>query len=220
MNIKINGSWKNELKDIFETDEFKDMADKVRNEYLGTTVYPKPKDVFKVFDMCPLKDIKVVVLGQDPYHGKGQAHGLSFSVPLNINTPPSLKNILKEIESDTGKKPDAQNNLESWVEQGVFLLNAILTVEANNPASHKDIGWEFFTDGVIKTISEKNSGCVFLLWGNFAKKKKTLIDEEKHLILEAAHPSPFSAHNGFFGCKHFSKANEWLKKNRKTEIEW
>ena len=220
MNIKIESGWKKELKHIFETNEFREMTDNVRNGYLGTTVYPKPKDVFKVFDMCSLNDIKVVILGQDPYHGKGQAHGLSFSVPQNINTPPSLKNILKEIEKDTGKKPIVQNNLESWVAQGVFLLNAILTVEANKPASHKDIGWEFFTDGVIKTISEKNSGCIFLLWGNFAKKKRVLIDESKHLVLEAAHPSPFSAHNGFFGCKHFSKANEWLKESGKSEINW
>lgn len=220
-DVDIELGWKNVLKEYFESKSFKDLTDFVRKEYKSKTVYPKPKDIFKAFWLTPFNDVKVVILGQDPYHGPGQAHGLCFSVPEGMPLPPSLKNIYKEIESDLGIKKDFTNgNLENWAEQGVFLLNAILSVVARSPASHQNKGWEEFTDHIIKTISDEKDHVIFMLWGNFARSKKELIDSKKHLILESPHPSPFSADRGFFGCKHFSKCNEYLKDSKKGEIYW
>ena len=219
--IKIEASWKDALKDYFCTEEFDKLSKFVRAEYLSKKVYPAPQNIFKAFELTPFAKVKVVILGQDPYHGAGQAEGLSFSVPTGIKIPPSLQNIYKEIEVDCDVKKDFNNgSLYSWAEQGVFLLNAMLTVIANTPASHQGKGWEQFTDTVIKTISDKKDHVVFILWGNYARSKKTLIDSNKHLILEAPHPSPFSAYSGFFGCKHFSKCNDYLEKHSLEKINW
>ncbi|MFA6227264.1 MAG: uracil-DNA glycosylase [Candidatus Paceibacterota bacterium] len=219
--VNIEPEWKAVLGDYFESNEFKSLADFVRKEYETKAVFPKPQDIFRAFWLTPFSEVKVVILGQDPYHDVGQAHGLCFSVPDGENPPPSLKNIYKEIESDTGIKRDfTKGNLENWAKQGVFLLNAILTVVAHTPASHKEKGWEDFTDTVIKKISDEKENIVFILWGNYARGKKSLIDNEKHLVLESPHPSPFSAYSGFFGCKHFSKCNEYLKEHGKGEVEW
>lgn len=223
--VDIEPEWKEVLKGFFEKDGFKSLTDFIRSEYKIKKVYPKPKDIFRAFWLTPFSKVKVVILGQDPYHGARQAEGLCFSVPEGVPLPPSLQNIYKEIENDLGKeknlKKDFKNgNLVPWAEQGVFLLNAILTVVARTPASHQGKGWEDFTDFVIQTISEKHEHLVFMLWGNYARSKKTLIDSNKHLILEAPHPSPFSAHSGFFGCKHFSKCNAYLKRNGLSDINW
>lgn len=219
--VEIEPEWAEALGGFFATEKFQQLAEYVREEYQTKTVYPKPADIFKAFWLTPFSQVKVVILGQDPYHGPGQAHGLCFSVPEGVSLPPSLQNIYKEIKSDLGIKKDFTNgNLEPWAKQGVFLLNAILTVVANSSASHKAKGWEEFTDTVIKTISDKKQGVVFILWGNYARSKKVLIDEKKHLVLEAPHPSPFSAYSGFFGCKHFSKCNDYLKTNGEQSIEW
>ncbi len=219
--VNIEPEWSKVLKGYFSSGGFNKLANFVRDEYKNKTVYPKPQDVFKAFWLTPFSGVKVVILGQDPYHGPGQAHGLSFSVGESVRVPPSLQNIYKEIQDDLNIKKDFTiGNLESWAKQGVLLLNAILTVIANNPASHREKGWEDFTDTVIKTISDQKSNVVFILWGNFARSKKVLIDSSKHLILEAPHPSPFSAYSGFFGCKHFSKCNEYLLKHGKKEIYW
>lgn len=213
-------SWKDALSTEFEKDYFKDLITEVSAFYLDTPVYPPPQYIFNAFSLCPLEKVKVVILGQDPYHGVGQAHGLSFSVPRGIRIPPSLKNIYKEIESDTGATIPESGNLEHWATQGVLLLNATLTVEANKPGSHQKLGWEEFTDTVIKKVSDKQEHVVFLLWGNYARAKRALIDDSKHLILEAPHPSPLSAYTGFFGCKHFSKTNDYLLKNAQSPINW
>ncbi len=219
--VDIEPEWREALSSFFEITTFQDLAEFIRQEYLIKKVYPEPKEIFKAFWLTPLSDVKVVILGQDPYHGEGQACGLCFSVGDGVPLPPSLKNIYKEIESDCGIKKDFSNgNLEDWARQGVFLLNSVLSVVASSPASHKGKGWEEFTDTVIKMISDRQDHIVFMLWGNFARSKKTLIDTEKHLVLEAAHPSPFSAHSGFFGCKHFSKCNDYLEKNNKEVIRW
>ena len=219
--VNIEPGWKVALHDYFASAEFKKLAQFIRNEYESKTVFPKPTDVFRAFWLTPFSKVKVVILGQDPYHDVGQAHGLCFSVPEGQNPPPSLKNIYKEIEEDTGTKKDfTKGNLENWAKQGVFLLNAILTVVAHTPASHQKKGWEDFTDTVIKKISDENDHVVFILWGNYARSKKVLIDANKHLVLESPHPSPFSAYSGFFGCKHFSKCNEYLRKFGKSEIFW
>ncbi len=220
MNIKIEPSWKETLKDEFEKPYFKELTEFVRSEYLAGKVFPPPKFVFHAFELCPFDTVKVVILGQDPYHGDGQAHGLSFSVPEKVHTPPSLQNIYKEIVSDVGGVMPTHGNLEPLAKQGVLLLNATLTVRAHTAGSHQGNGWEEFTNAVIKTLSEKKEHLVFLLWGNYAKKKSELIDSEKHLVLESAHPSPFSAYSGFFGCKHFSQTNAYLKKNGVGEIRW
>jgi len=221
MNKIITTSWKNVLQSEFKKAYFKDIEVFIENEKLkNKTIFPKEKDVFSVFNLVNFEDVKIVVLGQDPYHGVGQAHGLSFSVPVGQKIPPSLKNIYKELNIDMKINIPTHGNLTSWVSQGVLLLNAVLTVNAKEPASHKKAGWETFTDSVIRTLSEKRENLIFMLWGNFAKKKASLIDEEKHLILQAAHPSPFSAYNGFFGCKHFSKANLYLKSKGLKEIDW
>lgn len=220
-DITIEPSWKEILHEFFGTDVFKELTEFVRSEYQSKTIYPKPTDLFKAFWLTPFSQVKVVLLGQDPYHGPGQAHGLCFSVQDGITPPPSLKNIYKEIESDTGIKKDfVKGNLEHWATQGVFLLNAILSVEQGLPASHHNRGWEQFTDQVIKKISDESEHVVFMLWGKYAQSKNVLIDSPKHLVLQAPHPSPFSAHSGFLGSKHFSKCNEYLKKNGKKPIEW
>jgi uracil-DNA glycosylase len=219
--VNIEPEWAKVLQDYFSSEQFQKLTGFVREEYTKKSVYPKPQDIFKAFWLTPFSKVQVVILGQDPYHGTNQAHGLSFSVPENVPVPPSLQNIYKEIQSDLGIKKDFKNgNLEAWASQGVLLLNAILTVVAHSPASHREKGWEEFTDTIIKTISDKRENVVFMLWGNFAKSKKVLIDSKKHLILEAPHPSPFSAYSGFMGCKHFSKCNEYLRQCGKKEIMW
>lgn len=221
VNPKIEASWKRVLEKEFSAQYIKELKDFLIQEYQeGRIIYPPGNQIFQAFNLTPFHTIKVVILGQDPYHGKGQAHGLSFSVPNTITPPPSLKNIFKELHDDLGLPIPASGNLESWARQGVLLLNAILTVRANSAASHHKKGWERFTDAIITTLSDQTSGIVFLLWGNYAKEKEKLIDGEKHLILTAAHPSPFSAHSGFFGCKHFSKTNTYLKSQGKTPIHW
>lgn len=220
MEVTIEPSWKEVLKDEFEQDYFKELAEKVRQAYLSKTVYPPPKQIFNAFALCPFDKVKVVILGQDPYHGAGQAHGLCFSVPDGIQTPPSLVNIYKEIRTDLGIDVPPSGNLERWAKQGVLLLNATLTVYAGAANSHQNWGWQIFTDAAIKKISDEKAHVVFMLWGAYAKSKASLIDFEKHHILKAAHPSPLSAHNGFFGCKHFSQTNEYLKQTGQTPIEW
>ncbi len=220
MEIKIEPSWKEALKDEFEKPYFKELSAFVRSEYTAGKVFPPPKFIFHAFELCPFDNVKVVILGQDPYHNDGQAHGLSFSVPEEVHMPPSLQNIYREIVSDVGGKIPTHGNLEHWAKQGVLLLNATLTVRAHTPASHQNKGWEQFTDTVIKTLSDKKKHLVFLLWGNYAKKKSGLIDFKKHLVLESPHPSPFSAYNGFFGNKHFSQTNAYLKKHGKERVAW
>jgi len=219
--INIEPEWKAVLADYFDYESFQKLAEFVRKEYKSKEFFPKPQDVFRAFWLTPFTQVKVVILGQDPYHDVGQAQGLCFSVPEGKTLPPSLKNIYKEIETDLEVKKDfTQGNLEEWARQGVFLLNAILTVVAHAPASHRGQGWEDFTDTVIKKLSVEKENLVFILWGNYARSKKALIDGEKHLILEAPHPSPFSAYSGFFGCRHFSKCNRYLKEKGKGDIEW
>lgn len=220
MEIRIEPSWKAALAEEFEEPYFKTLAEFVRGEYLASKVFPPPKFIFRAFELCPFDKVQIVLLGQDPYHGAGQAHGLCFSVPERVAPPPSLQNIYKEVASDIGGKIPTHGNLEYWATQGVLLLNATLTVRAHTPLSHQGKGWEEFTDAVIRKLSNAKKHLVFLLWGNYAKKKSALIDREKHLILEASHPSPFSAANGFFGCKHFSQANEYLAQHGKTPIFW
>ncbi len=221
MDVKIQKNWKKVLEPYFETDSFKQLADFVRNEYLTKTVYPAPKNVFNAFNSTPFNKVKVVIIGQDPYHNPGQAHGLCFSVQPGVTPPPSLKNIYKELDSDLNIKKDFTNgDLTDWAKQGMLLINSVLTVRKNEAGSHANKGWEDFTNEVIKQLSDKKENLVFLLWGNYAKQKGKIIDKNKHLILEAAHPSPFSAHNGFFGCRHFSQTNQYLKKHNKKEINW
>lgn len=218
--MKIEESWKKALADEFEKPYFKELGNFVRTEYLKNKIYPAPKDILRAFELCPFDKVKAVILGQDPYHGPRQANGLSFAVHKNIAIPPSLKNIFKEIESDLGIKPKASGDLTRWAEQGVLLLNATLTVRASTPGSHQKKGWEEFTDAVIKKLSDRREHLVFMLWGNYAKNKGAIIDRKKHLVLESAHPSPFSADSGFFGNKHFSKANGYLKEKGLEEIDW
>jgi uracil-DNA glycosylase len=216
----IEDSWKEELIDEFQKPYFLTLKDFLKDEKAHHTVYPPGNLIFNAFNKTPFNKVKVVLLGQDPYHGPGQAHGLCFSVPVGIPVPPSLINIFKEIQDDLGLPVPSHGNLQSWAKQGVLLLNATLTVRANKPLSHHNKGWETFTDSVISTISEKKQGIVFLLWGNNAKLKEQLIDTAKHYILKAAHPSPYSAANGFFGCRHFSKTNEILKKQSLETVDW
>ena len=220
MSVKIEPSWGEALKDEFEKPYFKELASYLHSEKRnGVTIYPKGGDIFNAFKYTPADEVKVVIIGQDPYHEPGQAHGLSFSVPDGITPPTSLKNIFHEIETDLGVKMSGSGNLEKWCRQGVLLLNASLTVRAGQPASHSHIGWEYFTDAVIKYLSENKSGIVFLLWGNFARSKRPLIDTSKHYVLEAAHPSPL-ARGAFFGCRHFSKTNSILVSEGKAPIDW
>lgn len=222
INPKLEEGWKNALAEEFGAEYMKELKKKLVEEMkAGIVLYPPAKQIFNAFNLTSFDKVKIVILGQDPYHGKGQAHGLSFSVPNGIIPPPSLANIFKEIESDLGVKISKTNgNLESWAKQGVLLLNAILTVRANSPASHRNLGWERLTNAAIKTLSDKKEHIVFLLWGKFAQEKESLIDTSKHLVLKSAHPSPYSASAGFFGCKHFSKTNEYLTKTGQTPIEW
>lgn len=221
MDVKIEPSWKEILKPEFTKPYFLQVAAHLKTEKAsGATVYPPGQLIFNAFNTTRFTDVKVVILGQDPYHGYGQAHGLSFSVPDGIATPPSLQNIYKELHTDIGMPIPKSGNLVHWAKQGVFLLNAILTVRANEPASHAKIGWMDFTDAVIRKISDNKTGIVFLLWGKFAQEKQVLIDETKHFVLKAAHPSPFSADKGFFGCKHFSRTNEILRKQGREPIDW
>lgn len=220
MDVRIDSSWKEALKEEFDKPYFIELARRLHYEKAsGITVYPPGSMIFKAFDLCPLDKVKVVILGQDPYHGPGQAMGLSFSVPDGVRTPPSLVNIFKEIESDLGIRMSGRPNLESWAAQGVLLLNAVLTVRAGEAASHAGLGWTSFTDAVIKTISDRCEGVVFLLWGNYARSKAPLIDSGRHHILEAAHPSPL-ARGAFFGCRHFSKTNTLLVSEGKEPIDW
>ncbi len=220
MDVRIASTWKSLLADEFEKPYFRKLIDFVKSQYKSQTIYPKGTDIFKAFDRCDFEDVKVVVIGQDPYHGPGQANGLCFSVADGVRIPPSLINIFKEIRDDLGKPIPASGDLERWAKQGVLLLNATLTVKANSPGSHQNQGWEMFTDAVIRKISEEKDGIVFLLWGAYAQKKGEMIDRNKHLVLMSAHPSPFSADRGFFGCRHFSKANAYLNSKGKESIDW
>jgi len=221
MNVIIESSWKAKLEEEFQKQYFKDLIDFVKDEYKMHTCFPPGKQIFAAFDHCPFEKVKVVIIGQDPYHGPGQANGLCFSVSDGTAHPPSLVNIFKEIESDLDISYPKSGNLERWADQGVLLLNATLTVRSHQAASHQNKGWEQFTDNVIKKINEENSDIIFLLWGGFAKKKVKLIDTKKHHILTSGHPSPLSANRGYwFGNKHFSKTNNILKKLGKEKIKW
>jgi uracil-DNA glycosylase len=220
MKVNIDDSWEKALHSEFTKPYFSKLTETIRSSYLSTTVFPPPKLIFNAFTHCPFENVTVVILGQDPYHGTGQAHGLSFSVQDGVKTPPSLQNIYKEIAADLQTDVPASGNLERWARQGVLLLNATLTVEKEKPGSHQGIGWETFTDAVIKKISDEKEHVVFLLWGKYAQDKGKVIDTHKHLVLMAPHPSPFSAHNGFFGCRHFSKTNEYLLAHGKKPIVW
>jgi len=217
---RIHDSWKIHLMDEFNSPYFGLLKQFLIGEKKQYHVYPPGSQIFAAFDKTPFEEVRVVILGQDPYHGKGQAHGLCFSVPYGIKAPPSLINIFKEAHEDVGIRMPSHGNLESWAAQGVFLLNAILTVRANQPGSHQNKGWETFTDAVIRLLSDKREDLVFILWGKYAQAKAYLIDPYKHLILRAAHPSPYSASAGFFGCRHFSLTNEYLKEKGKGEINW
>lgn len=221
MNKIIKTSWKPILESEFEKNYFKEIEHFVANQAAqGKTIFPKEEDVFSIFNAVDFEDVKVIVLGQDPYHGDKQAHGLSFSVPVGTKIPPSLRNIYKELASDVGFSIPNHGNLQSWANQGIFLLNAVLTVNANEAASHKNAGWEHFTDAIISKLSQEREHLVFLLWGSFALKKSSLIDQSKHLILSTVHPSPLSAHRGFLGCKHFSATNSYLTQKEKVPINW
>ena len=221
MDVKIEDSWKEVLKDEFEKPYFGQIVQFLKTEKsAGKTIYPAGSNIFNAFNKTPFSNVKVVILGQDPYHGYGQAHGLSFSVQPGVKFPPSLQNIFKEIQTDTGVGGFSTGDLTAWAEQGVLLLNAALTVRESEPMSHAKIGWAQFTDAVIRTISDNKENVIFLLWGKFAQDKQILINTDSHYVLKAAHPSPLSAHNGFFGCKHFSKTNEILVKHGENPINW
>ena len=220
MYVKLNASWKEVLMNEFEKDYFKKLTDFVQNEYNTKTIYPPQSEIFSAFDFTPFENVKVVILGQDPYHGEGQANGLSFSVADGIKLPPSLRNIYKELKDDVGIEISTSGNLESWARQGVLLLNATLTVEATKAGSHQKKGWETFTDAVIQTLSDKKENIVFILWGAYAQKKGAKIDRSKHLVIETAHPSPLGAYRGFWGSKPFSTTNQFLKSKNITEIDW
>ena len=221
MDVKIEPGWKQALKNEFDRPYFQQVVTFLKIERAqGKTIYPPGSLIFNAFDKTPFDKVKVVIIGQDPYHGEGQAHGLSFSVQPGVKPPPSLVNIYKELQTDIGMPIPTSGNLDHWAEQGVLLLNAALTVRANEPASHAKIGWADFTNTVISKLSDDKSGVIFLLWGRFAHEKQSLIDETRHFVLKAAHPSPFSADKGFFGCKHFSKTNELLSKQGLDPIDW
>ena len=220
MQVNIETSWKEVLADEFEKPYFKELISFVKHEYAHHTCYPRGSQIFAAFDHCPFDKVKVVIIGQDPYHGLGQAHGLCFSVNEGVPMPPSLVNIFSEIQEDLGKPFPPNGSLVRWADQGVLLLNAVLTVRKGEANSHQGKGWETFTDAVIQKISNQKEDVVFLLWGKYAQQKQELIDETKHLVLKAAHPSPFSAYSGFFGCRHFSKTNEHLVKNGIDPIDW
>ncbi len=220
MDVRIEDSWKKVLEAEFEQPYFKRLAEQVRFAYQTETIYPPPKHIFETFNLTPLSTLRVVILGQDPYHGPAQAHGLAFSVRDGIPLPPSLQNIYKEIANDIGTPRPTSGDLTHWATQGVFLLNSTLTVRAGEAGAHQTFGWETFTDNVIKTVSQEREHVVFLLWGAFAIAKRRFIDESKHLVLTAPHPSPLSAHRGFFGCRHFSQTNAYLSENDYQPITW
>ncbi len=218
--VKIEESWAKRLSQEFEAPYFQELKEFVRSEYQTQVVYPPGKEIFRAFDACPFDQLRVVILGQDPYHGAGQANGLCFSVHPSVKMPPSLVNIFKEIQQDLNKPVPANGDLQRWARQGVLLLNATLTVRASSPGSHQNKGWETFTDAVIDRINQEKENVAFLLWGAYAQKKGALINREKHLVLMSAHPSPFSAHSGFFGNRHFSKTNAYLKQHDLEPIDW
>ena len=220
MSVKIEPSWNEHLKDEFEKPYFNNLTNFVRQEHASTTVYPPGPLIFNAFDNCPFDDVEVVILGQDPYHEPRQAHGLCFSVQDGVPFPPSLLNIFKEIHADLGKPMPTSGDLSRWARQGVLLLNATLTVRAHQAGSHQNKGWETFTDAVIHRLAEQREGLVFILWGAYAQKKGAFINPKKHLVLKSPHPSPLSAHRGFFGNHHFSLANDYLRKQGKIEIDW
>jgi len=220
MDVKIENSWKELLFDEFEKPYFKALTDLVRQEYATKRIFPPARQIFSAFDHCPVEQTKVVIIGQDPYHGAGQANGLCFSVNDNVYLPPSLINIYKEIEDDLGRKMPQSGNLERWANQGVLLINATLTVRQGLANSHQGYGWEILTDAAIARIAQVRQHLVFMLWGSYAQQKEKLIDTSKHLILKAVHPSPLSVYRGFFGCKHFSKANNYLIQNGLEPVEW
>ena len=218
--VRIEESWKKHLASEFERPYFEQLREFVREEYATRAVYPPAAQIFRAFDECPFDKVKVVILGQDPYHGPGQANGLCFAVGAQVPPPPSLVNIFKEIESDLGRPVSRDPDLSRWARQGVLLLNATLTVRANAAGSHQNKGWEQFTDAAVHALSREREGLVFMLWGSYARRKGASIDRKKHLALECAHPSPLSAHNGFFGCRHFSKANEYLAARGDAPVDW
>ena len=220
MDVRIDTTWKQQLATEFDKPYFVQLTDFVRHEYQTQQIFPPARLIFNAFDLCPFDRVKVVIIGQDPYHGIGQAHGLSFSVNENIELPPSLRNIYKEIRSDLGIEPLPHGNLERWARQGVLLLNATLTVRANMAGSHQGHGWEQFTDCAIKTLATQREHIVFMLWGNYAQQKAQFIDPAQHLILKSVHPSPLSASRGWFGSKHFSQANNYLAAHGLTPIDW
>lgn len=220
MNIRIEQSWKDALSDQWNQPYFADLTNRVRKLYTEGTVYPPGAKIFAAFDNCPFDRVRVVILGQDPYHGPGQANGLCFSVADGVPMPPSLINIFKEVESDTGRPFPSSGNLERWAHQGVLLLNSTLTVNAGQAASHAGIGWETFTDAVVRKLAQDRDGLVFMLWGSYAIRKGAFIDRKRHLVLESPHPSPLSAYRGFFGNRHFSKANNYLTEHGEKPVEW
>jgi uracil-DNA glycosylase len=220
MNVRIAASWKNELSDEFEKEYFIELTEFIRSEYQSQTIYPQGNSIFKAFDRCSFNDVKVVILGQDPYHGPNQANGLCFSVKEGVQFPPSLVNIFKEIKDDIGKDIPPNGSLERWADQGVLLLNATLTVRAHEAGSHQNKGWETFTDAVINRLATQRKGLVYLLWGSYAQKKAGFVNSSENLILKAPHPSPLSSYRGFFGCKHFSQANRYLSDKGERQIEW
>ena len=219
-DVRIAPAWKERLEEEFEKPYFQQLTGFVKAEYLSQTIYPPAKEIFRAFDSCGFEELKVVIIGQDPYHGEGQANGLCFSVRKEVRIPPSLINIFKEIHNDLGKPFPPNGDMERWANQGVLLLNATLTVRASSPGSHQNKGWEIFTDAVIKKISEEKVNVVFILWGAYAQRKGEVIDRTKHFVIASPHPSPFSADRGFFGSKPFSKANEFLRSKGLTEIDW
>ena len=220
MEVKIEPSWKSELQREFGQEYFQKLTEFVKGEYASGVVYPPPKFVFRALELTPFEKVKVVILGQDPYHGAGQANGVSFAVPPEVRLPPSLQNIFKELEADIGPVAKKTGDLERWDKQGVLLLNATLTVRASLPGSHQNKGWELFSDAVIKALSDRREHIVFILWGNYARQKGAHIDRTRHCVIESPHPSPFSAHSGFFGSKPFSKANAYLEKTGQEPIDW
>ncbi len=220
MNIPISSSWKKKLQNHLETEKFRDLYTFVNSEYEREIIYPAYNHIFNAFEQTSFEETKVVILGQDPYHKQGQAHGLAFSVAGDAKIPPSLKNILKEVRSDIGESLITSGDLTAWAKQGVLLLNSVLTVKQNSPASHANQGWEDFTDYVIKTLSEEKDHLVFILWGSYAQKKRSIIDTSKHLVLESPHPSPLSSYRGFFGSRPFSKTNSFLRKMEIRTISW
>lgn len=220
MDVRIEPTWKSQLSEVFDKDYFRQLTDFVRSEYASKTVFPPASKIFAAFDECPFDKVKVVILGQDPYHDYNQANGLCFSVSPGVPFPPSLINIFKEIHADTGSPMPADGDLSRWARQGVFLLNSILTVEAHRAASHRDRGWELFTDEVVKLLAERREHLVFLLWGSSAIKKGAFIDRNRHLVLTSVHPSPLSAHRGFFGNHHFSRTNDYLRSHGQSPIIW